>query len=68
MQYSKNHKKDIDPIETQEWIESLKELIDEFGPDRAHFILNNLISFARRNGIRTPFKPFTDYVLSLIHI
>jgi len=62
MQYTNNHKNDIDPIETQEWVDSLKELINKYGTNRAHFILDNLISFARRNGIRTPFKPFTDYI------
>ncbi|MBI65470.1 MAG: pyruvate dehydrogenase (acetyl-transferring), homodimeric type [Candidatus Marinimicrobia bacterium] len=60
---TKNSKNiDIDPQETQEWISSLKDLIDKFGTERAHFILNNLIAYARTNGLRMPYKPYTDYI------
>ena len=57
-----NSQVDIDPTETQEWIDSLKQIIEDFGSERAHFILNHLISYARRNGIRAPYRPHTDYV------
>ena len=57
-----NQKPDIDPIETQEWIDSIKSLIHHSGSDRAHFILDKLISFSRRNGIRMPFQANTDYI------
>ena len=53
---------DLDPQETQEWIESIESLIKSSGSNRAHFILNHLISFARRNGVRMPFQANTDYV------
>ena len=55
-------KTDIDPIETQEWIDSIKSLIHHSGSERAHFILDKLISYSRRNGIRMPFQANTDYV------
>ena len=58
----KNNKKDIDPQETKEWIESINSLIHNFGTDRAHFILDQLISFSRINGVRMPFNPYTDYI------
>ena len=58
-----NHKKpDIDPQETKEWIDSIKSLINNSGVERAHFILDKLISFSRRNGIRMPFQANTDYI------
>ena len=34
---------DIDPIETQEWLESLAAVISKDGSDRAHYILKKLI-------------------------
>ena len=53
---------DIDNQETQEWLDSIQSLIESSGPDRAHFILDNLISYARRNGVRMPFQANTDYI------
>ena len=57
---------DLNPQETQEWLESIESLIKESGSNRAHFILNNLISFARRNGVRMPFQANTDYINTTI--
>ena len=53
---------DTDPQETRDWLESIKSLIDSSGPIRAHYILENLISYARRNGVRMPYTPYTDYI------
>ena len=53
---------DTDPQETRDWLESIKSLIDSSGPLRAHYILENLISYARRNGVRMPYTPYTDYI------
>ena len=44
--------KDIDPLETKEWIDSLNAVVDNVGNERAHFLLRQLI----------------DQSLSLIHI
>ena len=30
---------DINPLETQEWMEALEAIIEEEGVDRAHFLL-----------------------------
>ena len=38
---------DIDPEETGEWLDSLEAVIDAEGVDRAHFLLENLITKAR---------------------
>ena len=57
-----NHKIDSDPKETQEWIDSIKSLINYAGIERTHFILDKIISYSRSNGIRMPFQPNTDYI------
>ena len=41
---------DIDPIETGEWVESIDSVLSQHGPERAHFLLNQMIDFARRSG------------------
>jgi pyruvate dehydrogenase E1 component len=53
---------DIDPIETQEWLEALAAVIDQEGVERAHFILEQLIDQARRTGANLPYSPNTAYV------
>ena len=55
-------KTDIDPQETQEWIESLESVLEREGPQRAHFLLERLIDKARRSGAYLPFSANTAYV------
>ena len=52
---------DIDPVETGEWIESIDSVLTQHGPDRAHFLLNRMIDFARRSGAYLPYSPNTAY-------
>ena len=52
---------DIDPVETGEWIESIDSVLSQHGPDRAHFLLNRMIDFARRSGAYLPYSPNTAY-------
>ena len=54
--------KDTDPQETQEWIDSIKSILQNEGVERTHFIIEKLLKFSRRNGVRTPYSAFTDYV------
>jgi len=56
---------DIDPIETQEWLESIDAILKAQGPERAHFILEKLVDFTRRSGTYLPFKPNTAYLNSI---
>ena len=42
--------RDIDPIETREWIESIDSVLKIQGPDRAHYLLERLIDYTRRSG------------------
>ncbi len=53
---------DIDPVETQEWLESIDSVLRVEGPERAHFLLDRLIDYTRRSGAYLPFKPNTAYV------
>ncbi|ALS99630.1 pyruvate dehydrogenase (acetyl-transferring), homodimeric type [Lacimicrobium alkaliphilum] len=55
-------KPDVDPQETQEWLESLEAVLETEGTDRAHFLLESLIEKARRNGAHLPYTATTAYV------
>ena len=53
---------DYDPQETSEWIDALKGVLANEGPDRAHFLIEQLIGEARRAGAFVPFSANTDYI------
>ncbi len=53
---------DIDPTETHEWLESIDSVLGQHGPERAHFLLNQMIDFARRSGAYLPYAPNTAYL------
>jgi pyruvate dehydrogenase E1 component len=53
---------DIDPVETGEWLESIDSVLTQHGPERAHFLLNRMIDFARRSGAYLPYSPNTAYL------
>jgi pyruvate dehydrogenase E1 component len=53
---------DIDPTETQEWLESIDSVLGQHGPERAHYLLNQMIDFARRSGAYLPYRATTAYL------
>src|SRR5206468_5364073 len=53
---------DIDPAETQEWIESLDALTKQSGADRARFVLYKLLKRARMLQIGLPPLTQTRYI------
>lgn len=55
-------KHDIDPAETQEWLEALETVLKADGPERAHFLLETLVDKARRSGAYLPYNATTAYV------
>ena len=55
-------KHDVDPQETQEWLEALTAVLEQEGPERAHYLLEQLIDKARRSGAHLPHKPTTAYL------
>jgi pyruvate dehydrogenase E1 component len=58
---------DRDPLETQEWVDALKGVLANEGPDRAHYLIERLIDVARKEGAYLPFSANTDYINTLPH-
>ncbi len=44
-------REDIDPIETQEWLEALASVVEHEGPERARFIVETLLENAQQSGV-----------------
>ena len=61
-----NPYKDPDPQETQEWIESIKDALEEHGYERTRHLLETLIDFAQSNGARLPFNTSTPFVNTIL--
>ncbi len=53
---------DIDPQETQEWLESLRWVVEARGRERAAYLLQLLQREAQRRGVKLPFRATTPYV------
>jgi len=53
---------DVDPIETQEWIDSLKVVLEKEGHERVHFLIEQLVEVTRHSGWDIPFSANTAYV------
>ena len=53
---------DIDPEETQEWIDSLEAVVDFRGEARARFLVRALLNRAREMGVAYPPTVSTPYV------
>ena len=53
---------DIDSEETSEWLDALEAVIDAEGVDRAHFLIENLLTKARSRGSYLPYNANTPYV------
>ncbi|SDY32492.1 pyruvate dehydrogenase E1 component [Allochromatium warmingii] len=56
------HTPDIDPQETQEWLDALASVLEHEGVERAHFLLERLIDKARRSGAYLPYSANTAYL------
>jgi len=53
---------DIDPAETAEWTESLDQLIDAHGTERAQYIVRRIMQRASARSVGLPMATTTDYV------
>ncbi|MBX9870933.1 MAG: pyruvate dehydrogenase (acetyl-transferring), homodimeric type, partial [Burkholderiaceae bacterium] len=53
---------DLDSQETLEWKHALEAVIAQEGPERAHFLLEQLLEHAREHSIDMPFSATTGYV------
>ncbi len=56
---------DADPQETGEWLEALQAVIAREGPERAHFLLEQLIALGHQTGINMPYSATTEYTNSI---
>src|SRR6056300_488402 len=53
---------DIDPVETQEWLESLSAVINRDGNERAHYLIKELMNKAYMEGANIPYSQTTPYI------
>ncbi|WP_117000720.1 pyruvate dehydrogenase (acetyl-transferring), homodimeric type [Desertimonas flava] len=53
---------DTDPVETQEWLDSLDAVIDTHGKTRARYLLTSLLDRARQSQVSFPATVSTPYV------
>ena len=60
---------DLDSVETREWMDALDSVLEFSGGDRAGFLLDSLISQARRRGAPVPYSATTPYLntIPLLH-
>ncbi len=52
---------DMDPTETEEWVDALEAVIQKEGMERAHFILKQLSDHATRTGAQIPYALTTPF-------
>ena len=53
---------DPDVMETNEWLDALESVIENEGPERAHYLMERMADLARRRGAQLPFSSNTAYV------
>ena len=53
---------DLNPQETAEWLQALDQVVEESGPDRASFLLDQLANRARVSGAAPSYYVNTPYV------
>ena len=58
--------KDQDPQETQEWIESIEDALEEHGYERTRFLLETLVDYAQKKGARLPFNTSTPFINTIL--
>ena len=57
-----NDAQDTDRQETREWVDALSAVIASDGPERAHYLLEQLLEHARQSSVDMPFSANTGYV------
>jgi pyruvate dehydrogenase complex dehydrogenase (E1) component len=53
---------DLDPAETREWLEALDSVLAYEGADRAFFLLDEVVTEARRKGAPVPYSATTPHL------
>ncbi len=62
MSEPESKQQDIDPLETQEWLEAIDSVFQEEGAQRAHYLIERLLDRARRSGLTIPYSATTAYL------
>ncbi|MEU5848711.1 pyruvate dehydrogenase (acetyl-transferring), homodimeric type [Saccharopolyspora shandongensis] len=57
-----SHLPDIDPQETEEWLQSFDSVLSANGQQRARYLMLRLLQRARESGVGVPSLTSTDYV------
>ena len=57
---------DPDIQETQEWIESIEDALEEHGYERTRYLLETLVDFAESKGARLPFNTNTPFLNTIL--
>ncbi|MBB5152894.1 pyruvate dehydrogenase (acetyl-transferring), homodimeric type [Saccharopolyspora phatthalungensis] len=60
-----SHLPDIDPQETEEWLQSFDSVLSANGQQRARYLMLRLLQRARETGVGVPSLTSTDYVNSI---
>ena len=55
------HAKDVDPVETEEWISAINSVLENEGPERAQFLLQRLSARVTETGAPSPYLLTTPY-------
>ena len=53
---------DMDPAETQEWVDSLDAVVEHHGRERARYLMLRLLERSREAGVGVPALRSTDYI------
>lgn len=49
---SERFQNDVDPIETRDWLQAIESVIREEGVERAQYLIDQLLSEARKGGVK----------------
>src|SRR5690554_5206157 len=52
---------DIDPLETQEWLDALESVLENEGEERAEYLIQRMGELASRSGTQLPYAITTPY-------
>jgi pyruvate dehydrogenase E1 component len=58
----RNEQKDLEAIETQEWLESLEYVLQSEGPERVRQLLSDLDTYAHSAGVEIPYTANTPFI------
>lgn len=61
----KNDAREIEDLETLEWLESLEYVLQNGGPERVRELLHDLDTYAHEAGVDLPFTANTPYINSI---